>query len=121
MVTTELWLAMVRSRIRYRMTLANVVFGPTVPGLAPSEVNDIADSSLRRQSCFPQHRRECPWHGHGFTYIVGKNPSKKSVGVQRKVLTPISCAIMYAAFKKSLLIKNFFLGSIIFDSPNSLS
>lgn len=48
MVTTELWLAMVRSLIRYRMTFANVVFGPTVTGLVPSEVNYIADYSLRR-------------------------------------------------------------------------
>lgn len=48
MVTTELWLAMVRTLIRQRMTFANVVFGPTVTGLAPSEVNDTADDSLRR-------------------------------------------------------------------------
>lgn len=48
MATTELWLAMVRSLIRYRMTFANVVFGPTVTGLAPSEEDDIADSSLGR-------------------------------------------------------------------------
>lgn len=48
MVTTELWLAMVRTLIRCRMTFANVAFGPTVTGVVPSEANDAADSGLGR-------------------------------------------------------------------------
>lgn len=73
MVTTELWLAMVRSLIRYRMTLANVVFGPTVPGLAPSEVNDIADSGLRRlRVAFCSIAGNVPGMGTGLLTLWGK-------------------------------------------------
>jgi len=76
----------------------NVVFGPTVTGLAPSEVNDLADNSLRRlRAAFCNiYKIAGNVTGTGMAYHIfrGKILLKKPVPLQRRVTTTNSCETM---------------------------